>query len=96
MSASGCRALRDLPRQLVDDLRYDPLSVFIPQRFDKGLMDWRERLPSVRGTRPVDCPLDLRQMRRHYRHCLLVLARVRGHGHSRSGRTDEVKAAGTP
>ncbi|WP_406400717.1 hypothetical protein OH805_16975 [Streptomyces sp. NBC_00879] len=79
---AGTGLLRDLPCKLVDDLRYDSLSVFVSQRFDKGLTDYRVRLPGVSGTGPVYCPLDLRHVGRHYRHCLVVLARVRGHGRS--------------
>lgn len=90
------RLLRDPPGELVDDLRYDSLGVFMLQRFEEGLPDRRVRLSGVRGTGPADCPLDLRQMGRHYRHCLVVLARVGGHGTSRSGRSYEVKAGVRP
>lgn len=86
--------LRDPTGELVYDLGYDRLGIFIPQRFDESLPDCHMRLPGVRGTGPADCPLDLRQMGRHNRHRLVVLARVHGHRNSRSRRTKGVKACG--
>lgn len=50
MSGRGRWILRNLPCQLIDDLRYNSLSVFVSQRFDKGLTDYRVRLPGVSGT----------------------------------------------
>lgn len=90
------RLLRDPPGELVDDLRYDSLGVFMLQCFEEGLPDRLVRLSCMRGTGLADCPLDLRQMGRHYRYRLVVLTGIGGHGTSRSDRTYEVNAGGRP
>ncbi|QTZ92196.1 hypothetical protein [Streptomyces auratus] len=46
--------LRDPLGELVDDLRYNSLGVFILQCFDEGVPDLRVRLSGVRGTGPAD------------------------------------------
>lgn len=90
------RLLGDPPSELIDDLRYDPLSAFIAQRLDQGFPNSRERPAGVSGLGPAESPLDPPPMGCQPRDRLVVLARVRIHGASRSGRSDDFKAGSGP
>lgn len=90
------RLFRDPPGELVDDLRYDSLGVFVLQCFEESLPNRRVWLSGVRGAGPAEGPLDLRQLGRHYRHRLVALDRVGGHGGQPIRDSLQGKAGGRP